>query len=131
MHCPTIEDSAFGETGLVFGKELERLGVPPLTIERLKRGDIDIKPQLTKIKSLGATHIQFWGYYAEFAIAARQMRELGFDATLMGNQAPVNDKTIELGGEAVGRTTGSPGESLFERLSAGQATQNRCGISAC
>lgn len=96
-----IEDSAFGETGLIFGAEAERLGVAPLTVERLKRGDVDIKPQLTKIQSTGATHIQFWGYYAEYALVAKQLRELGYNAILMGNQAPVNDKTIELGGPAV------------------------------
>lgn len=96
-----IEDSAFGETGLVFSKEAERLGTPALTVERCKRGDLDIRPQLTKIKSLGATHLQFWGYYAEFAIIAKQMRDLDYTAVLMGNQAPVNDKTIELGGAAL------------------------------
>jgi len=96
-----IEDSAFGETGLIFGAEAERLGVAPLTVERFKRGDVDIKPQLTKIQSTGATHIQFWGYYAEYALVAKQLRELGYNATLMGNQAPVNDKTIELGGVAL------------------------------
>lgn len=96
-----IEDSAFGETGLIFGVEAERLGVRPLAVERFKRGDIDVRPQLTKIRALGATHIQFWGYYAEFALVAKQLRELGYAPTLMGNQAPVNDKTIELGGAAL------------------------------
>jgi branched-chain amino acid transport system substrate-binding protein len=96
-----IEDSAFGETALNFGAEAERLGVKPLTIERFKRGDLDIKPQLTKIRELGATHIQFWGYYAEYALVAKQLKELDYPAVLLGNQAPVNDKTIELGGAAV------------------------------
>lgn len=96
-----IEDSAFGETGLICREELERLGVSALTTERLKRGDLDIRPQLTKIRSLGATHIQFWGYYAEFAIVAKQLRELGSSAILLGNQAPVNEKTLELGGASL------------------------------
>lgn len=96
-----IEDSAFGETGLYFKLEAERLGVAPLTVERFKRGDLDMKAQLTKLQSLGVTHIQFWGYYADYATIAKQMKELGYSATLMGNQAPVNDKTIELAGSAV------------------------------
>jgi branched-chain amino acid transport system substrate-binding protein len=96
-----IEDSAFGETGLNFATEAERLGVTPLTTERFKRGDLDIKPQLTKIRSLGATHIQFWGYYTEYALVAKQLKELDYAAVLLGNQAPVNDKTIELGGPAL------------------------------
>jgi branched-chain amino acid transport system substrate-binding protein len=96
-----IEDSAFGQTGLMFAAEAERLGVPVLTTERLRRGDLDVRAQLTRIQSLGATHLQFWGYYAEYALVARQMREAGFSAVLMGNQAPVNDKTIELGGAQV------------------------------
>lgn len=73
-----IEDSAFGETALNFAKEAESQGVKPLAIERLKRGDLDVKPQLTKLQSLGVTHIQFWGYYTEFALVAKQMKELGY-----------------------------------------------------
>jgi branched-chain amino acid transport system substrate-binding protein len=96
-----IEDSAFGETALNFASEAERLGVKPLAIERFKRGDLDVKPQLTKLHSLGATHIQFWGYYTEYALVAKQLKELGVSAVLLGNQAPVNDKTIELAGPAL------------------------------
>lgn len=96
-----IEDSDFGGTGLVFAQRAQELGLRPLTVERFKRGDLDLRPQLTKIRSLGATHIQFWGYYAEYALAAKQLKELGYGAVLMGNQAPVNDKTIELAGSAV------------------------------
>jgi branched-chain amino acid transport system substrate-binding protein len=96
-----IEDSAFGETGLICREELERLGVTAVTTERFKRGELDMRPQLTKIRSLGTTHVQFWGYYAEYAIVAKQMRELGSNAVLLGNQAPVNEKTLELGGEAL------------------------------
>jgi branched-chain amino acid transport system substrate-binding protein len=96
-----LEDSDFGGTGLVFAQRAGELGVQPLTVERFRRGDLDLRPQLTKIRSLGATHIQFWGYYAEYALAAKQLKELGYSAVLMGNQAPVNDKTIELAGTAV------------------------------
>lgn len=95
-----IEEGAFGATGLEFGRHIESLGVRPTTTEHFKRGDIDLRAQLTRIKSSGATHIQFWGYYSEFALAAKQLKELGYTAQLMGNQAPVNDKTLELAGPA-------------------------------
>jgi branched-chain amino acid transport system substrate-binding protein len=96
-----IEDSAFGGTGLIFADRAEQLGVKPLTVEKFKRGDLDMSAQLIKIKNLGTTHIQFWGYYADYAQVAKQMKDLGIQAKLMGNQAPVTDKTIELGGQAV------------------------------
>jgi branched-chain amino acid transport system substrate-binding protein len=96
-----IEDSAFGGTGLIFAERAEQLGVKPLTVERFKRGDLDMSAQLIKIKNLGTTHIQFWGYYADYAQVAKQMRDLGIQAKLMGNQAPVTDQTIQLGGQAV------------------------------
>lgn len=96
-----IETGGFGSTGLIFGQHLESLGVKPITIEQFNRGDIDLSAQLIKIKNLGATHIQFWGYYADYAQVAKQMKDLGIQAQLMGNQAPVTDKTIELGGQAV------------------------------
>lgn len=96
-----IEDSAFGETGLEFARRCVELGVTPLSTERFRRGDVDVRPQLTKIRATGATHIQFWGYYAEYALVAKQLLELDYDVQLMGNQAPVNDKTIELAGDAL------------------------------
>lgn len=96
-----IEDSAFGETGLHFKRRAEELGASGIAVERLKRGDLDVRPQLTKLKTQGVTHLQFWGYYAEYALVAKQMRELGFHAQLMGNQAPVNEKTLELAGDAL------------------------------
>lgn len=96
-----LEDSAFGATGREFAARIESLGVAPTTTEHFKRGDIDLRAQLTRIRSSGATHIQFWGYYSEYALAARQLKELGYEAQLMGNQAPVNDKTLELAGPAV------------------------------
>jgi branched-chain amino acid transport system substrate-binding protein len=96
-----IEDSAFGATGLRFAERLKELGVEALTVERFKRGDLDFSPQLIKIRSLGATHIQFWGYYADYAQVARKLKELNMKVQLMGNQAPVTNKTIELGGDAV------------------------------
>lgn len=96
-----LEDSAFGSTGLVCAQNLERLGVKPLTVEKFKRGDLDMSAQLIRIKSLGATNVQFWGYYADYAQVARQMKDLGLQAQLSGNQGPVTGKTIELGGKAV------------------------------
>src|ERR1051326_3066616 len=96
-----LEDSAFGGTGMAFGDRLEQLGGKTLTVEKFKRGDLDMSAQLIKIKGLGATHIQFWGYYADYAQVAKQMKDLGVQAQLMGNQAPVTDKTIELGGSAI------------------------------
>ena len=96
-----LEDSAFGSTGNVFGTRLRALGVEPVSVEKFKRGDLDLSAQLLKIKNIGATHIQFWGYYSDYAQVARQMKDLGVKAQLMGNQAPVTNKTIELGGRAV------------------------------
>lgn len=105
LHAPRIglliEDSAFGETGLYFKKRAEELGAAEIPLERVRRGDLDARAQLTKMKSLGVTHLQFWGYYAEYAMVAKQMKELNFAAQLMGNQAPVNDKTLELAGSAI------------------------------
>lgn len=105
LHAPRIglliEDSAFGETGLFFKKRAEELGAQEIPLERIRRGDLDARAQLTKMKSLGVTHLQFWGYYAEYAMIAKQMQELQFSAQLMGNQAPVNDKTLELAGSAI------------------------------
>lgn len=96
-----LEESAFGDTGRIFGEKMTEMGVSPLTIETFKRGDNDMSAQLIKIKNLGATHIQFWGYYADYAQIARQIKQLKMDVQLMGNQAPVTQKTIDLGGEAL------------------------------
>ena len=96
-----LENSAFGATGEVCGQRLTDLGYAPLMIERFNRGDIDFSAQLTKMRAAKITHIQFWGYYADYAQIARQLKQMKYDAQLMGNQAPVTQKTLDLGGEAL------------------------------
>jgi len=52
--------------------------------EGFKEGDVDFRPQLSKIKEAKPDMILMPYYYKEVALSAKQARELGITATLIG-----------------------------------------------
>jgi branched-chain amino acid transport system substrate-binding protein len=63
--------------------------------------DKDFKAQLTQIKSKNPEAIFVPGYYTQVGLIARQARELGIKAPLMGGDGWDSSKLFEIGGEAV------------------------------
>lgn len=63
--------------------------------------DKDFKAQLTQIKSSHPEAIFIPGYYTQVGLIARQARELGIKAPLMGGDGWDSQKLFEIGGEAV------------------------------
>lgn len=64
-------------------------------------GDIDFKSQLTAIRSKNPEAIFVPGYYTEVGLVARQARELGIKATLLGGDGWDSPKLKEIGGVAL------------------------------
>lgn len=64
-------------------------------------GDVDFKAQLTQMKSKNPELIYIPGYYTEVGLIARQARELGIKATLLGGDGWDGDKLNEIGKEAI------------------------------
>jgi len=69
--------------------------------ESYSEGDIDFKAQLTSMKGKAPDVIFVPGYYTEVGLIARQARELGITAPLVGGDGWVSDRLIEIGGAAL------------------------------
>lgn len=63
--------------------------------------DVDFKAQLTTIKSANPEAIFIPGYYTAVALIARQARELGIKAKLLGGDGWDSPKLSEIGGKDV------------------------------
>jgi len=64
-------------------------------------GDIDFKGQLTNIRSKKPDVIMVPGYYTEVGLIAKQARELGIKAPLLGGDGWDSPKLYEIGGSAL------------------------------
>ncbi|MBC8106052.1 MAG: ABC transporter substrate-binding protein [Anaerolineae bacterium] len=66
-----------------------------------EKSDVDFKGQLTKIKAANPEAIFVSGYYTEAGLIAKQARELGIKAPLLGGDGWDSDQTVKIGQEAI------------------------------
>jgi branched-chain amino acid transport system substrate-binding protein len=85
----------------VFEKRFTALGGQVLAKEAYAQGDTDFRPQLTALKQHKPDVLFVPGYYTDAGWIARQARELGIQATLIGGDGWESDKIFELGGSAI------------------------------
>lgn len=64
-------------------------------------GDVDFKSQLTALRGAKPEAIFVPGYYTDVGLIARQARELGLKAPLLGGDGWESDKLFEIGGAAL------------------------------
>lgn len=69
--------------------------------EGFKTGDVDFRPQLSKIKAANPDIIFMPYFYKEVALSANQARELGITATLMGGDGWPSDQLMTMAKDAV------------------------------
>ena len=69
--------------------------------EGFKSGDVDFRPQLSKIKSAEPDVIFMPYFYKEVALSSTQARELGITATLMGGDGWPSDQLMSMAKDAV------------------------------
>jgi len=86
-----------------FAEYFMRHGGTVVANEPFQPGTKDFRPQLTKIKQLNPEAIHVTNYLQENALIAQQMRELGMDMRILGNNA-CNQPFAEVAGEAVDGT---------------------------
>lgn len=72
-----------------------------VAVEGFKGGDVDFRPQLSKIKEANPEVILFPYNYKDVALSANQARELGITATLMGGDGWPSEVLMEMAGEAI------------------------------
>ncbi|OAQ21225.1 ABC transporter substrate-binding protein [Thermosulfurimonas dismutans] len=93
--------NGFGQSGR---QELKRLapqyGIEIVADELFGPKDVDMKPQLIKIRKTEAQAIICWGTNPGPAIVAKNMRELGMKQKLFMSHGVASKRFIELAGEA-------------------------------
>ena len=78
--------------------------------------DFDFRAVLTLLKSANPEAVFFGGYDAQAGPLARQMRELGVKAVLLGGETMNTAKFVELAGPAAeGHVASTPGAALARR----------------
>jgi branched-chain amino acid transport system substrate-binding protein len=84
-----------------FTTKFKELGGEIIADASYQSQDVDFKAQLTQIKSKNPDAIFVPGYYTEVGLIARQARELGIKATLLGGDGWDSPKLSEIGKEAI------------------------------
>ncbi|MBM4264190.1 MAG: ABC transporter substrate-binding protein [Deltaproteobacteria bacterium] len=90
-------DDAFTKSGYDnFKRALEGLKIPVTTTETFAKGDVDFKPQLTKIKASNPDAIVLSALVAEGAPVMVQARQLGIHLPFIGGNGMNSPKIFEL-----------------------------------
>lgn len=90
-------DDIFTKSGYDnFKKALDGLKIPVTTTETFAKGDVDFKPQLTKIKASNADAIVLSALVAEGAPAMVQARQLGITLPFIGGNGMNSPKVFDL-----------------------------------
>ncbi|MES2963762.1 MAG: ABC transporter substrate-binding protein [Bdellovibrionota bacterium] len=84
-----------------FIKKFKELGGEVVSDQSYQAGEMDFKAQLTQIKGAKPDAIFVPGYYTEVGLIARQARQLGIAAPLMGGDGWDSSKLYEIGGTAI------------------------------
>lgn len=84
-----------------FKEEYIKLGGKIVAEEAYSQKDTDYNAQLTNLKAAKPEAIFVPGYYNEVGLIAKQAKQLGFNAPLLGADAWDSPKLVEMGGEAI------------------------------
>ncbi len=82
-------------------KDLAAAGVKDVLYEGVNKGEKDYSAIVSKIKASGATIVYWGGVHTEAGLLARQMRDQGVAATLMGGDGIASDEFAAIGGPGV------------------------------
>jgi len=79
----------------------DKLGGKLVADEAMKSGDVDFRPQLTRIKEANPDVIVFPLLFKEVALSTKQARELGIKSTFLGGDGWPSLQLLEMAGDAV------------------------------
>ena len=85
----------------VYRDNFKKMGGTILADESFSAGDVDFRAQLTKIKQVSPEAIFVPGYYTDVGLIARQAKDSGISAPLLGGDGWDSEKLWEIGGEAL------------------------------
>ncbi len=84
-----------------FSQKFKELGGEITAEQNFQTGDSDFKGQLTQIRSTNPEAIFIPAYYTEVGLIARQARQLGIKAVLLGGDGWDSPKLFEIGQAAI------------------------------
>jgi branched-chain amino acid transport system substrate-binding protein len=84
-----------------FVQKFKELGGQIVADQSYQSGEIDFKAQLTQLRASKPDAIFVPGYYTEVGLIARQARQLGITAPLLGGDGWDSGKLYEIGGQAI------------------------------
>lgn len=84
-----------------FKLNFEKKGGTIVADESFNGGDVDFRPQLSKIKAAKPDIIFMPYFFKEAALSANQARELGITQVLMGGDGWPSDQLISMGGKSL------------------------------
>lgn len=84
-----------------FTKAWTDLGGEIVADEAFKTGDVDFRPQLTRIKEANPDVLVMPFLYKEVALSAKQARDLGIEVTMLGGDGWPSSALLEMAAEAV------------------------------
>lgn len=84
-----------------FEKTFVELGGEIVAKEAFKFGDVDFRPQLSKVKEAQPEVVFMPYFFKEVALSTSQARELGIDATFIGGDGWTSEQLLEMAGDAV------------------------------
>lgn len=95
------DSNAFGQSGAdEIKKRAGEFGLQIVGVEKYETNAPDLTSQLSKLKQAGPDALIVWGTNPGPAIAAKGMKQLGFNVPYFGSHGIANMKFIELAGEA-------------------------------
>ncbi len=96
-------DYAFGQLGWIeFEKAAQRLGLQVVANEKFGQKDVDMTPQLARVKAASPQAVVIWSIPPSASIVTRNYRDLGIAAPLFHSHGVGNKRFIELAGPAAG-----------------------------
>jgi branched-chain amino acid transport system substrate-binding protein len=98
-----IDASAPYSVGLAdyFSRTFRALGGEIVASQKYSGATTDFRAQLTAIRAAGPDAVFLPGYYVAAGLVARQSRELGLNATLLGGDGFEAPQLLEIGGAAL------------------------------
>lgn len=87
-----------------FKATLNKGGVKEVLDESVNVGDKDFSVLVTRLKAEKADYIYFGGYHPEGGLLARQLKDQGVKATIIGGEGLSNTEYWAIGGEAAAGT---------------------------
>lgn len=106
-------DYAFGQLGwLAFEQAAQRAGLTIVGNEKFGQKDVDITPQLTRVKGADPQAVVVWSIPPSASIATKNFADLGLRVPLFQSHGVGNKRYIELAGPAASGVTFPAGKLL-------------------